>query len=274
MDLSRLKKRAATRRKRKPKGKAPSYPYGVERSHLAVLRALHSEIMAPVIAAAKRALGGRADAYEDYEYYDQVQLQADAATALNRRLASIRRSVSRLFVANDASMKAIGLPVVQSSSTLGTIADLWVSRHVQLITKMESEVISDIGVMVREGIDSGLSYREMQKDIMQRAGVGKSRAELIARTEISSANMAVNKSRFEALGVERCIWRTAKDERVREAHRKMEGVEFALNDPPHVGGGTDEKGRAIPDEGRHLPGDWYQCRCRCEPILPDNWLGD
>ena len=62
----------------------------------------------------------------------------------------------------------------------------------------------------------------------------------------------LNQARQTEVGVERYIWQTAEDERVRETHAANNGKEFAWADPPAATG---------------HPGEDIQCRCVALPVL-------
>jgi SPP1 gp7 family putative phage head morphogenesis protein len=67
----------------------------------------------------------------------------------------------------------------------------------------------------------------------------------------------VNHARQRELGVERFVWRTMGDERVRDEHDELKGETFSYDDPPEIDGEPT------------LPGDDVQCRCYAEPVLDD-----
>ena len=60
----------------------------------------------------------------------------------------------------------------------------------------------------------------------------KSRVHLISRTEVSKASLALTESRCQELDLPAYVWRTSKDQRVRDSHRLMDGVVVFWNDPP------------------------------------------
>lgn len=104
----------------------------------------------------------------------------------------------------------------------------------------------------------GIRQEELAARIQNTAGVAKFVAQRLARTEISKANTALTKARAQSIGVKQFIWRTAGDEIVRSSHAELDGMVFSFDKPP-----------LIPKEGRHLPGDIYNCRCYAEPIILD-----
>lgn len=82
-------------------------------------------------------------------------------------------------------------------------------------------------------------------------------------TKCSIASSARVKFRALQMGMDWYIWRTARDgDRVREAHRMMEGVVCNWNDPPNperLLSGTDGK--------LEHPGYAKECRCIALPVI-------
>ena len=81
-------------------------------------------------------------------------------------------------------------------------------------------------------------------------------ARRLARTEVAKAQSDLVRVQAEGVGVTHYIWRTVGDEDVRDTHAELDGQVFAFNDPPYIEG-----------EGRHGPGQIYNCRCYAEPII-------
>lgn len=108
-----------------------------------------------------------------------------------------------------------------------------------------------------DAVASGKRAEDLASEILRTAKVTRARARLIARTEIARANTYITLARANALGVDKYRWRSSRDSIVRPAHRALEGKICRFSDPPLVKG-----------EGRHHPGDFPNCRCYAEPILP------
>jgi len=96
----------------------------------------------------------------------------------------------------------------------------------------------------------------------------KGHAKMVARTQISTFNSLVSKARAQNLGIEKAIWVTAKDERVRgnpsgkypnakPSHHWADGKEFVLSE-----------GLTFPSGKTLLPGVDYACRCTYRMIIP------
>jgi len=64
----------------------------------------------------------------------------------------------------------------------------------------------------------------------------------------------VSQRRQTALGISHYVWRSRDDDKVRAAHARYDDKVFSWDDPP---------------EGGH-PGEAFNCRCRAEPLLPED----
>jgi len=86
--------------------------------------------------------------------------------------------------------------------------------------------------------------------------------ERLARTEVAKADTAITRVRSESLGLAWYQWETANDARVRQAHRYMDAVLVAWNDPP-----APEALIGMKSEGHYNAGNIYNCRCVALPLV-------
>ncbi len=126
-------------------------------------------------------------------------------------------------------------------------------ENVALIKSIPDEYFDKIERLVFESVIQGrTSSRSMIDEIREIGGVTQARARFIARDQTAKLNAALNRERNQALGIVEYIWRTSKDERVRDSHRSKEGKRYRWDDPPA-------------DTGH--PGEDYQCRCTAVPVI-------
>ena len=92
----------------------------------------------------------------------------------------------------------------------------------------------------------------------------KNHAKFTARNQIANFNAVSSKIRTKKLGITKAIWRTSKDERVRQCHAVREGKEFDLSEGLY----SSCDGKSL------LPGTDYQCRCTAEYIIPEYETND
>ena len=144
-------------------------------------------------------------------------------------------------------------------------ADAFQAANVALISSVAREQHDKIEALVRQGLASGRNVNDLRADIEQRFDVTRSRAELIARDQTLKAYGQITEARHKSLGIDKFIWRTSLDERVRgnlggkypprkgqHNHWDLEGKVFAYGKAPYGGTGRD-----------------FQCRCTAEPYLDD-----
>lgn len=137
-----------------------------------------------------------------------------------------------------------------SPSEVEKVFEAFVQNNVAKITSVSAGALDEMRELVSQGFREGVPTDKLSKRIEKRFGVAKSRAKLIARDQVGKLQGELNRARQKEVGVHEYIWRTSKDERVRDSHR-LEGQRFSWNAPPPPG----------------HPGEDYQCRCYAEPVL-------
>jgi HK97 family phage portal protein len=103
------------------------------------------------------------------------------------------------------------------------------------IKKLSGEItettISEIGLIISRGVDSGLSFDEIASEVSNYTGFSESRSLNIARTEVTRAQVETELQVWEDLGVVKAMqWYTAEDERVCELCSPMHGKEISIGD--------------------------------------------
>lgn len=134
------------------------------------------------------------------------------------------------------------------------------AEQVELIKSIPLDAAQRVHDLTIKGLEDSTRAKEVAAEIMQSGDVAKSRAMLIARTEVSRAAGNFTQARAEAIGSTHYIWRTSHDSDVRSDHKALDGKAFAWNDPPIA----DKRSGA-----KAHPGCIYNCRCYAEPILKD-----
>jgi SPP1 gp7 family putative phage head morphogenesis protein len=80
------------------------------------------------------------------------------------------------------------------------------------------------------------------------------RAKLIARDQTAKLNSDLNRFRQDQAGVDKYVWRTSQDERVRARHRGLEGKVYEWGEPTGAEDGLP-------------PGQPIQCRCVAQGVV-------
>ena len=121
--------------------------------------------------------------------------------------------------------------------------------NAQLITGLGARLAEDIAEIVEDGTVSGSRWETVAKRLTHAGLVTEGRAALIARDQVGKLFGDINKQRQTNLGVTRYVWRTVRDNRVREEHEALDGDSIAWDSPPAEG----------------HPGEAVNCRCYADP---------
>ena len=181
-----------------------------------------------------------------------------ARSVAARMLADISRRDAFAWFEHGKDMGRALKKEIESAPT-GEILRKSLEEQVGLITSLPREAAERVHKLALTSITQGERPDALAQEIMRTGEVTKSRAELIARTEVSRAAGELTAARAKWVGATHYEWLTAGDIEVRPLHRKLNGKVFAFDDPPIIG----EKGE------RGLPGSTYNCRCVLLPIIPD-----
>lgn len=144
----------------------------------------------------------------------------------------------------------------------GMLARQYLSEQVNLITSLPLDAAQRVHELTLEGIINSSRAAEIRDLILASGHVNRSRANLIARTEVARTASLVTQSRAEHLGSPGYIWRTVGDSDVRKLHQKLNGTFHRWSEPP-VSGEHGERAHA---------GQIYNCRCYPEPVLDEERL--
>lgn len=137
----------------------------------------------------------------------------------------------------------------------------WAIDNVELISTIPEETLDKMKEIVFDGYANGRTTTRMVKDIQRAYKVGLNHARLIARDQTAKLNGQIQKAQQQDAGINRYIWCTSGDERVRESHKAMNGKMFSWDIPP-----TNSDGRAC------HPGEDFQCRCIGRPVFDRDTL--
>lgn len=144
-----------------------------------------------------------------------------------------------------------------------------VGARVRELVRRNAELISTFpSIVARRAVASGAAAQALAGGRAEEfrgwlTGVARSRAQLIARTEVGKASAALTQARAEELDLPWYVWRTSQDERVRASHRKMDGVLFRYDDPPAPEALAGIKSNL----GHYHAGEAPNCRCYAEPVV-------
>lgn len=230
--------------------------------------ATEREFLAQLVKVAERA-GGIIKRYmrrtpTGYDFYDLeamilalknygYQLEPWAQKIADKVVSRVERENRALWRGAGLSNAAIKVGDNIARETARRLA----GEQVELITSIPTRMAERVQRWAHEAQTGGRRASEVAEAIANSTVVGESRAKLMARTEIAKANATLTRARAESVGVTHYVWRTMEDSAVREAHEQMDGLIFEFAVAPYVEG-----------EGYHHPGEFPNCRCYAEPIIP------
>lgn len=250
-----------------PDAAAVSYSRAIQKMVLALGKetlALYEKHIEPELMSR-----GDAQQYEQDGIFDNIGKMLFSLSNVVKKIFSPRRkeraaesflnNVNRFNKNNiEQQMRVKGIELPPRESWLKDFMDNKINENVGYITTIADDYLDDVEKIVREGVNSGITAKQMRKQLVERVKVTESRAQFIAVDQAGSILGQMTAERHQSIGLERFQWDTSGDERVRDSHRKLDGEIFSYDDPPTVGG------RKV------LPGEDYRCRCVAIPVFDDD----
>jgi SPP1 gp7 family putative phage head morphogenesis protein len=200
----------------------------------------------------EQAAAALRDTLDKYAHLIEPWAKAQAG----RMLADVGKRDEKAW---DEHSKMMGreLRLEIATAPTGQLLQAKLAANVKLIKSLPAEAGQRIQKLALESLFNASRSSEVAKEIARSGEVTASRANLIARTEVAGAASGLVEARARHVGSEGYIWRTAGDSDVRPSHRKMAGKFVAWDSPPTLDGMTGHAG--------HFP----NCRCYCEPVIPE-----
>jgi SPP1 gp7 family putative phage head morphogenesis protein len=176
------------------------------------------------------------------------------ANAKSWRQAALQAGGQRIYRALQQEMHG---PVGQEARRL-------IRENAQLISSLPRDVAESTSRFVAAQQRKGLRSEEIAEQLRARIPqLTENRIHLIARTETAKAETAFSQVRAENLGIRWYEWVSAKDQRVRKSHQKMNEVLVAWANPPAPEALVHERSNL----GHYAPGGCPNCRCVAIPLV-------
>ena len=260
--------------KKRPPAMLPPYSYELQ------YKRLLKKLVRTMKVSVKKHLLSIADELVKAAQPPEVFVQDvddDWMQQLNDALADIARDMVNPVKLTQKQMEDIGLgtnsynkkkwqqtirqaygvsPTAEDPQKYEQLLNRWAFENAALIQDIPIKTMQQIRDVSIDALQSGKTVDTVVGEVLDRMDVSDSRAELIARDQVAKLNGELTQSRQKDAGVDKYIWRTVGDERVRDSHMEVDGQTFSWDQPP------------TETDGNH-PGEDYQCRCWAEPILPD-----
>lgn len=140
----------------------------------------------------------------------------------------------------------------------GELMRMRLEEQVHLIKSLPIEAGQRVHKLTIEALENGERASTIEEEIRRSGDVTKSRAQLIARTEVARTSAELVEARATRIGSDGYIWRTSEDGDVRDSHKEMNGKYVPWSTPPTLSDGTTTHAGMI-----------YNCRCYPDPVIPE-----
>lgn len=241
---------------RKTPGRVPrqTQPDAIRASYATALQRL---VVAPMVRSTDeakliairglRALRASQAAHADADDEAHVRLLISRAAQHAKKLlepSELRAVAERFGRATSAFQKeqldrevrsAIGVGFADIEKPARDIIPEFVAENVDLIKTVPERYFDRIEREVAEAYAGGMRPETLVERLMEIDDMAENDARRIARDQIGKLNAQFNEERQKGMGVDSYIWRTARDNRVRDEHTEREGRLFRWDSPPEDG---------------------------------------
>jgi len=190
-----------------------------------------------------------------------------AKVAAGRMIADVGRRDEKAWEVNSKAMGRSLREEIANAPT-GHFLRAKLAENVKLIKSLPTEAAERVHTLTLEGINNATRSSEIAKEIARSGEVTIGRANTIARTEVSRTASGLVEARSRHVGSEGYIWRSVGDSDVRNkdgnpigSHRLLNGKFIRWDDPPVASTNGD----------RYHAGCGPNCRCYCEPVIPEDF---
>ena len=291
-----IKKKFGRKKRLRPRY-VPRYPESAERELVRLNRAYVREFkhlvqkeMPGIMRAYERTM--RADASD--VHYDGF---SDFGKYVNRRISRIYEALrlwleafgfigkmgrisERAVRANAREWRrivhsALGIDIFEDyykGDLYEAVTQAWVADNVSKIKSIPETSLTRMQEIILNGFRDGRRIPDLTEEIQAIFGVTMTKAEMLARDQMSTLNAQITKMQQENAGVKRYEWSSSRDSRVRDSHREFNGKVFEWSNPPEGWYNTKSRGKVSTGRRCH-PGEDYCCRCVAIPIFESEDMG-
>lgn len=155
----------------------------------------------------------------------------------------------------------LGLPMTLTPFMKETIRREYTENLNLYIKDMTVKSTERLREKVIANVQEGYRASNLLGVINAERGVADRHALFLAKQETSILVSTYRDTRYKEAGVNKYIWSTSQDSRVRHDHKVLDGKRFSFNQPPITNQSTG---------ARNNPGFDYGCRCVAIPLLEDD----
>lgn len=134
---------------------------------------------------------------------------------------------------------------------LNEIKNDFISENIELINNLNNDYKIKLKRIIRESIDNNYDKQTLIDNIKKNLNMNMNRCELIAVDQIGKLHGKLNMYYQTKSNIDKYVWCTMRDNRVRPSHAEREGKVYRWDNPP-LGG---------------HPGYAIRCRCKAKPVF-------
>ena len=164
---------------------------------------------------------------------------------------------NRQFWRQQSEQIGRALAVELANTDIGQAVQDELRLQVELIKSLPRQAALQVHELALGAMTDGQRAAGLVESIVALGSKTRSRAMLIARTEVGRVSGEMTKARAMTAGSDGYIWRSAEDRDVRPSHKKMNGRFVKWDEPPTLDNLTGHAG-CLPN-----------CRCYIEPVIAD-----
>lgn len=143
-----------------------------------------------------------------------------------------------------------------ANSNKEELKKVFINKETEKVAKLSNELYSNLNLATIDNVTKGSLVNKDLDPFVKKA-------KLLSTLGISELNTELYKDQQLALGIDEYIWRTMRDEKVRNDHRSLEGKICSWKDPTifkYTQNGEWQSKSAIGGVMKHV-GEDYNCRC-------------
>ena len=209
--------------------------------------------------------------------YDTPGAVPDSFRSKAAMIAADVNKFNVLAFANYSEL-VVGERFFVSSDKKNEILSNWTENFVNLCKSTNEEMRKKVAGVISDGVLSGRNLRETVLEVQHTCSdFTRSKAELIATTEVGKLNSAIARNQSESAGIEYYEWSAAMDGRTRESHAVMDGKICKWGDDEGFFEWEEQQDgkrklvrRVRPGNAyKGAPGTDFRCRCVALPYVPE-----
>ncbi len=208
------------------------------------------------IQSANETSRGKVDKVE--KFLNDAQGKKMVMPNVDPQFGQIVEGLDKQFFATTKQVRAEDIGIPLDPGLQDELSAAYTKNLDMYIQDWHDHQILRLRQMVQENVAEGKRADALQETIMMERGVSDRKARFLARQETSLMVSKYRQIRYEQVGINKYIWSTSHDIRVRHDHKELNGKVFDFNHPPV----TDRHTMA-----RNNPGEDFNCRCVAIPVM-------